>query len=359
MDLYGVLSNPVLVILSLNIEQPLRPPPQPHGPPYAPTTAGLGGLPTVQLDVPITSVFMALFLLGAASHFTLLQLNKRRGHKFNMSGAMFGFSMARVTACMLRIVWATHPKNTSLAIAASLFVAVGDLLGSVVNLNFTHRIIRALHPSIGWSKPVTWAFASFYVLIVVSVILLISFSVESYYTLNPSRLHTAHHVLLYGSTYFATAAFLPIPLLLATLLKPRTSRAENFGRYGTMRSKVLITLWGAILLALGAWFRAGTGYLKPRPATHPAWYQSKACFYIFYFTIEITVIYSYFFLRIDQRFHVPDGANGPGEYSGAVEARHPDGTMWNSSEERVVSPMASFEDRRLEPKVLTLRALAA
>ena len=351
---------------------------------------------------------MALFLLGAASHFTLLQLNKRRGHKFNMSGAMFGFSMARVTACMLRIVWATHPKNTSLAIAASLFVAVGDLLGSVVNLNFTHRIIRALHPSIGWSKPVTWAFASFYVLIVVSVILLISFSVESYYTLNPSRLHTAHHVLLYGSTYFATAAVLPIILLLAALLKPRSSRAENFGRYGSIRSKILITFWGAALLALGAWFRAGTGYLKPRPATNPAWYQSKACFYVFYFTIEITVIYSYFLLRIDQRFHVPDGANGPGEYSGAVEvgsggkknkkqqkmedqlaivrsraseeyvlqsaqrgfgedetghdlvweARHPDRTMWNSSEERVVSPMASFEDRRLEPKVLTLRALA-
>ena len=347
---------------------------------------------------------MALFLLGAASHFTLLQLNKRRGHKFNMSGAMFGFSMARVTACMLRIVWATHPKNTSLAIAASLFVAVGDLLGSVVNLNFTHRIIRALHPSIGWSKPVTWAFASFYVLIVVSVILLISFSVESYYTLNPSRLHAAHHVLLYGSTYFATAAFLPIPLLLATLLKPRTSRAENFGRYGSMRSKILITFWGATLLALGAWFRAGTGYLAPRPASHPAWYQSKACFYVFYFTIEITVIYSYFLFRIDQRFHVPDGANGPGEYSGAVEVgssgkkkedqlaivrsnraseeyvlqsaqrgfgedetgheviweetRQPDRTMWNSSDERVVSPMASFEDRRLEPRVLTLRALA-
>ena len=244
-----------------------------------------------------------------------------------------------------------------------------------------------------------WAFVSIYALIVFSVILLVSFSVESYYTLTPSKLRTAHHVLLYGSTYFATAAVLPILLLLAALLKPRTSPEENFGRYGSLRSKILITLWGASLLALGAWFRAGTGYLKPRPATHPAWYQSKACFYVFYFTIEVTVIWSYLFFRIDQRFHVPDGANGPGEYSGAVEVgsgkkkddqleivrnsaseeyvlqstqrgigeeenRHhivweaPQRTMWNSSEERVVSPMASFEDRRLEPRVPTLRTLA-
>ena len=310
--------------------------------------------------------------------------------------------MARITACVLRIAWATHPKNTSLAIAASLFVAVGDLLGSVVNLNFVHRIIRALHPSIGWTKAVKWVFISIYALIVVSVILLVSFSVESYYTLNPSKLHTAHHVLLYGSTYFATAAVLPILLLLAALLKPRTSPSENLGRYGSIRSKKRITFWGATLLALGAWFRAGTGYLKARPATHPAWYQSKACFYVFYFTIEVTVIYSYLIFRIDQRFHVPDGANGPGEYSGAVEvgggkkkedqlaivrsraseeyvlqsaqrgvggedqagqdlvweARRPEHTMWNRSEERVVSPMASFEDRRLEPKVPALRAPA-
>ena len=308
--------------------------------------------------------------------------------------------MARVSACMIRIVWATHPKNTSLAIAADLLVADGNVLGFVVNLNFAHRIIRALHPSIGWSRPVTWAFASLYVMIVISVILLISFSIESYYTLNLYRLHTAHYILFYGSSYFATAAVLPILLLLAALLKPRKSRQENFGRYGSMRSKILITFWGASLMALGAWFRAGTGFLKPRPATHPAWYQSKACFYVFYFTIEITVICSYFFFRIDQRFHVPDGANGPGEYSGTVEvgigkkeedelaivrssaseeyvlesaqrgveedenghdlvweALEPDRTVWNSSEEHIVSPMTSFEERRLEPKILTLRAL--
>ena len=37
------------------------------------------------------------------------------------------------------------------------------------------------------------------------------------------------------------------------------------------------------------------------------------------FTTEVTVIWSYLFLRVDQGFYGPDGANGDGEYSGMVE----------------------------------------
>lgn len=34
------------------------------GPPYAPQTASLGGQPTIHLDVPITAVFLFLFMVG-------------------------------------------------------------------------------------------------------------------------------------------------------------------------------------------------------------------------------------------------------------------------------------------------------
>lgn len=38
------------------------------GPPYAPQTAAVGGVPTVGVDVPITSVFLFLFVCGAVGH---------------------------------------------------------------------------------------------------------------------------------------------------------------------------------------------------------------------------------------------------------------------------------------------------
>jgi hypothetical protein len=52
------------------------------------------------------------------------------------------------------------------------------------------------------------------------------------------------------------------------------------------------------------------------------WYLSRACFYVFNFTVEVCVVYMYALLRVDQRFHVPDGAKGPGSYSAASRAKN-------------------------------------
>ncbi len=60
------------------------------GPPYAPAFQGLGSPPTVIPDVPVSAVFLVLFLITGAIHMTLLQVNKKHGHKFMFSGAMFG-----------------------------------------------------------------------------------------------------------------------------------------------------------------------------------------------------------------------------------------------------------------------------
>jgi len=57
----------------------------------------------------------------------------------------------------------------------------------------------------------------------------------------------------------------------------------------------------------------------PRPIANPAWYHSKACFYIFNFTIEWTVVALYALIRVDRRFIVPDGSSAPGHYSGRTE----------------------------------------
>lgn len=299
----------ILIVWYLQNGRPALP-----GPPYKSPIATLGGLPTVSLDVPITSVFLFLFVVGAIGHMTVLQINLRRGHKFTMSGAMFGFCLARTIAGAMRITWATKPQNVSVEIAATIFIAIGDLVGFIVNLNLAQRILRAVHPGVGWHPALKIGFIVVYSLIFVSLCLLVGFALDSYYTLDPTKLKHSRDVELYGTTYFAFTAILPLPLLLAVLCMPRKNDIEHFGT-GSFRSKIMIVLFGSTVLSLGAWFRCSTNYLTPRPVTHPAPYQSKTCFYIFYFSLEVIVIYTYLIVRFDRRFHVPNGSKGPGDYS--------------------------------------------
>lgn len=60
------------------------------GPPFAPTNAGLGGFPDVIPDVPITAVFLVLYLVFGIIHIKILKSNKGRGHKFIFNGALLG-----------------------------------------------------------------------------------------------------------------------------------------------------------------------------------------------------------------------------------------------------------------------------
>ncbi|MCJ1365199.1 hypothetical protein MMC16_004320 [Acarospora aff. strigata] len=285
-----------------------------QGPPYPPANAGLGLQPSINLDVPISAVFMFMFILLAATHMTILQLNRRRGHKFLLSGLMFGFCMARIVTCIMRIVWAVNITNVRVAIAAQVFVAAGVVLLFIINLIFAQRILRATHPHFGWHKLFSLAFKIIYATIVISLVMLITCTVQSFYTLNNNTRRIDRDVQIYGQVLFAFVAFLPIPLVLGSLLVPRRTRVEKFGS-GRFRTKIAVLLAAAVLLCLGASFRVGTNIKAPRPKNNPAWYHSKACFYIFNLTIELVVVAMYAMVRVDKRFHVPDGSHGPGDYS--------------------------------------------
>ncbi|KAI9679475.1 MAG: hypothetical protein M1817_005497 [Caeruleum heppii] len=282
--------------------------------PYAPINASLGGVPTLKLDVPITAVFLVLFILGAITHMTIFQTNKRRGHKFILSGVMFGFCMARIVSCIMRIAWATHPTHIPLAIAAMIFISAGVVLLFIVNLIFAQRIIRATHPSLGWHKLTGVGFRSWYAIIIMTLVMVIICTVQPYYTLNLHTRRIDRNVQLYGGTLFAVTAFLPILLVLLALVTCRQPPVDDFGKEA-FAIKIGVLLTGATVLTLGAAFRTGTNYLTPRPRNSPAWYHSKACFYVFNLGLEIVVIYLYAALRVDQRFHVPNGSHGPGQYS--------------------------------------------
>ncbi|KAJ4270339.1 hypothetical protein NW762_002018 [Fusarium torreyae] len=287
-------------------------PPQ-SGPPYLPQTAGLGGRPTPSVDDPISGVILAFFVAGAVLNMTIFQLNRRRSHKFVLSGLLFGFCMARITANVLRIVWASYPNDTSLAIAAQVFTNAGVVLLFVVNLIFAQRILRAYHPHIGWSKPASLAFKFLYFCVAASLIMLITAVVYNFYTLNPGTKQKLRDIQLTGSTFLAILAFLPLPIVGLCLVLPRKAPMDKFGQ-GRMRTKVQLLVFTTALLTLGAAFRTGVAF-KIRPITNPAWYHHKACYYCFNYVIEIIVVFSYALSRFDRRFHIPNGSSGPGSYS--------------------------------------------
>jgi hypothetical protein len=222
--------------------------------------------------------------------------------------------MARIMTCILRIAWTTHVTNISLGIAAQIFVAVGVIIIYFINLIFAQRMIRASHPRLGWSSAFSIAFKVFYGLILVTIIMLVTVTIQSFFTLNTNTHRIDRDIQLYGVTCFAILSFLPIPMVIALLIIPRSSPLDKFGR-GRWRTKVGILLAGATLICFGASYRAGTSWKTPIPFSEPLpSYLHKAAFYMANFGVEILTVYLYAILRVDGRFHIPDGAKSRKSY---------------------------------------------
>ncbi|KAI1775796.1 hypothetical protein F4818DRAFT_414971 [Hypoxylon cercidicola] len=284
------------------------------GPPYAPRTAGVGGLPTIIPDVPLSAVFLALFVAFAATNMTIFQVNNRRGHKFIPSAALFGFCMARITTLVLRIAWATHQTNIRLSIAANIFVNAGILVVYILNLIFAQRILRAKQPHLGWSTALRVIYRALYVGVAGALIMVITAVTLSVYSLNAYTLQACRDVQLAAGTYLLVITTLPLFVLAAAYLLPRSPAEESFGQ-GSMKSKALIVFVVSCLCILNSGFRSGTAWMPPRPSNDPAWYHGKAPFYVFNFTIEIIILCILTPVRIDKRFHIPNGSKEPGHYT--------------------------------------------
>jgi hypothetical protein len=231
-----------------------------------------------------------------------------------MSVLLFGFCMARIAALVMRIVWASRLTNVRIAIAANIFTAAGVVLLFIVNLIFAQRLVRAYHPHFGWKLLPTTLFFRFLIFSVVAMlIMVITATVLTFYTLNPNTRRICRDIQLFSGTYLAALAFLPIPIVLVALIWPRSTPIDKFGQ-GRFRTKVRLVVFTSFLLSLGAGFRVGVSY-DTRPVNKPAWFHHKACYYCFNYAIELIVVYTYALLRFDRRFHVPDGSSAPGHYS--------------------------------------------
>ncbi|KAJ4245857.1 hypothetical protein NW757_009712 [Fusarium falciforme] len=124
---------------------------QMDGPPYRVTTvATFGGYPTPSVDDPICGVFIAFFLASAIFNMAIYIRNRGRGHKFLFSAVLFGFSIARIVACSLRIVVGSKPHQVNTVIASQVFNSAGVVMIFVINLFFAQRILRAYHPRLAF-----------------------------------------------------------------------------------------------------------------------------------------------------------------------------------------------------------------
>ncbi|KXL48840.1 hypothetical protein M433DRAFT_83110, partial [Acidomyces richmondensis BFW] len=286
------------------------------GPPYLPPTAPVGGEPTLKVDVPILTVFIVLYLISFLSNLALLRRNRKRGHNFIISLFLAWFSAARIATCVLRIAWAAVKTNVSLIIAAEILVNAGILIIYIVNLELAKRILRAKRPGVGWHSLLRRAFSAIFALIAVALVLVIIFTIISFYTLNTKTRSVAGWIQRAAITYLLVVAFLPIPLLFISHVVPESSKRQDFGR-GSMKSKIFILTISTCLCTTIAGFKAGTAWETPRPVNQPAWYDSKAAFYCFGFPLELIILYMFLFTRVDQRFHVPDGNRKLRSYSRA------------------------------------------
>jgi hypothetical protein len=250
-----------------------------------------------------------------------------------------GFCITRIAATSLRIVWARNPTDANIALAATILVAAGVILLFIVNLILSMRIVKALQPAVGWSKGAWWGFRGLIGSVVACLIMVVTCSVHSMFTLDVGVRQKERNVTLFASVYMTVLAFVPaVAVTLAWVLPNRGPYpSEAFGK-GRMGTKVALVAFTSIILTLGAGFRSGVNFAA-KPIGQVEWYHSRAAFYCFNFAIELLVVYTYAIFRFEQRFFVPAGCSKPGDYSRIDEEVH-------EIKEREDGSGASTEDPR-------------
>jgi hypothetical protein len=264
---------------------------------------------------------MALYITFAAANMTILQTNQRRNHKFLISGPIFGFCMARITTCIMRIVWAAYPHNVQIAMTAQILNNAGILIIYVVNLIFAQRILRAMQPKIGWNSILSRVFQFCYVLIGGVLVMVITATVITYYTLDMQTKIACADCLKASIVFLFFITLSPLFLLAAAFFLPRNEESEEAFGASIMETKALLVFGIACLTITIAGFKLGTTFETPRPLSDPAWYDSKAAFYCFGFALEIFILCVVQIARVDRMFHVPDGSSAVKSYWAASQAR--------------------------------------
>lgn len=186
----------------------------------------------------------------------------------------------------------------------------------VTNVILTQRIVRSMHPQIGWSAPfsmITRSLAlSVPVITILNVVAILVAFLTNYKTVQDAFLG----VVKFGVSYNLVVVAFPFVAVFLACSVPGP-RPERFGT-GSLRVKTSLVLFTTVCLATGASVRTYS-FFNPRPALNADPLYSKPVFYTTQFMLEIVVVALYALLRFDLLFHIPNGSHKPGDYSAAQQ----------------------------------------
>ncbi|KAK2592069.1 hypothetical protein QQS21_010230 [Conoideocrella luteorostrata] len=267
-----------------------------------------GGIPTPTLDVAVTFTFLILFSLGAYLHISVYKANAKRGHKFLLSSLMFDFCMVRVTTCIFRILWAfIGLQAPGIVLVANVFQNGGAVVVFAVNLFLAQRLVRAMHPSIGW-HPIFSRY-SFFLIWTCPAVTIMNIVAVCISFLAPAQGKGAEIALKVGACWNMMLVVTPLLWLFIASAKPGPT-PENFGT-GDFRAKASLLVFSASVMTVGAAVRLAISFNHNGPKQ----LFSKPTLYATQFMLEYLTVAAYAFFRIDQIYHVPNGSSGPGDYS--------------------------------------------
>ncbi|KAJ4983070.1 hypothetical protein SVAN01_11448 [Stagonosporopsis vannaccii] len=277
---------------------------QKHGSsPHVPTNATPGLHPNVVQDIAPSADLLALYITSGVCHQIIFQRNRRCGHKFLMSWAMFGFAMARKGTLVLRIAWATRLNNGSVALTANVFAFLGVVVIYVVVLFLSLRVLRAWQPRLGWNFWLDKGIKFTYAVLLVVILLVLPSSILNGFTTDPQLLRACAWIIKSGVFYFFLFNLIaPVLFLLALFLpRPKDVELENFSTGSSQAKLVILAVFSSSPFSFRHFVLESPG----RPIDH---FQSLLGFELIITSILISV-------RFDRRFWIPDGSKRPGDYS--------------------------------------------
>lgn len=132
----------------------------------------------------------------------------------------------------------------------------------------------------------------------------------------------------FASVWFIIFVFAPIPIVLVA--KYTSSSEQNFGKKGSLMTKVIIVLVTAAVLsnfypmlshfyftnpmtALSTGVRISGVFSPRRSPNNPFWFETRAAFYVFLGVLETCVVALFAVTEVDQRFFVPGKAEKEAE----------------------------------------------
>ncbi|KAK4222420.1 hypothetical protein QBC38DRAFT_375114 [Podospora fimiseda] len=274
----------------------------PNKPPYPPPAPPPGLPPTPLPDIPLSGIFILLYLLYIPLHL-FFSTHSNPHSKPILTIILTIFPSLRIISLSLRISWSLNPSNLQLEIASTALTFAGVLLLYILNLLVSRRYVRDYAIS-GYRPIVKGIFRSLIGIVLICLIMGVIVSVNVYFVSPKDKnvLRECRDVLLVSGTILAVLAFTPVIMvvLVGCCCKAGDVVGIEKKRY---RARTELLVGTAGLLSLEGGFRVGMVYEARLVGEEEVkWWEGKAAFYCFVYLVEVVVVYWVLAARFDGRF---------------------------------------------------------